>query len=128
MVVNNLDLVGLARTPNKANAPLIVDADAVLPVSISFQTLNAVRGQSRKSSEIHCGIEYVQFAKGRALDRLEAANTVPAEKALGIRAAEGSDHLSRLYWFPFHVNQYNNSAYASAQNESQPPFGSEFPC
>jgi len=105
MVVNNFDFVGVSNAPYKANAPLIVDADAVLPLSIPFQALAAASRQCRKRSDIHSGIEDVQFAKRRALDCFKPARTFPAKKALGIRAAEGPDHCPKVYCFPFHVNQ-----------------------
>ena len=97
MVVNNLDFVGMPSAPNKANAPLIVDADAVLPPPIPFQAFEAVSRQRRKRSDIYNGIENIQFAKRRALDCLEPAHSFPVKEALGIRAAERLDHISMLY-------------------------------
>jgi hypothetical protein len=97
MVVNDLDFVGVSSAPGKADAPLIIDANAVLPLSIPFQALEAISRQCRKRSDISCGIENVQFAKRRALDRLESANRLPLKKALGIRAAEGPYHNLMLY-------------------------------
>ena len=106
MIVNDLDFVGASSTPYEANAPLIVDAEAVLPLPVPFQALQAVSRQRRQRSDIRCGVEDVQFAKRRALDRLESTNRLPLKEALGIRAAEGPDHNPRIYWFPLHVKQY----------------------
>ncbi len=36
MVVNDLYLMGIAIEPDETNAPLIVDADTVLPFAICF--------------------------------------------------------------------------------------------
>jgi len=36
MVVNYLNFIGVALAPNEANAPSVVDADAVLAASLSF--------------------------------------------------------------------------------------------
>jgi hypothetical protein len=106
MVVNNLDFASVSIVPNKTDAPLIVDADAELTLPIPFQTFQAVSRQCRQSSDIRSGIEDVQFAKCRALDRLEPAHCFPAKQPLGIRAAEGPDHNLKVYCFSFHVKQY----------------------
>jgi hypothetical protein len=36
MVINDLNVPGFAFYPFKANAPLIVDANTILPVSVAF--------------------------------------------------------------------------------------------
>ena len=50
MVVNNLHVAwaGPFCGPFKANPPLVIDADAVLALSASFQRLKAVAGQYGK--------------------------------------------------------------------------------
>jgi hypothetical protein len=85
---------------------LVVDADAVLPMSIPFQALETVSRQCRKRSEVHSRIEDVQLAKRLALDCFEPARSFPVKKAFGVRATERLDHIPSLYLFPFHVNQY----------------------
>jgi hypothetical protein len=42
MVVHNLDITGIALSPHKTNPPLIVNSNAVLPLSISTQGFQAV--------------------------------------------------------------------------------------
>ena len=42
MVVNNLDITGIALSPHKTNPPLIVNSNAVLPLSISTQGFQVV--------------------------------------------------------------------------------------
>jgi hypothetical protein len=79
MVVNDLNFEGMPIAPNKADAPLIVDADAVLSLPIPFQTFQTVSRQCRERSEIGCGIKDIQFAKRRALEGLEPAHSFPAK-------------------------------------------------
>jgi hypothetical protein len=106
MIINDLDFVGMASAPDKANAPPIVDADAVLLPPIPFQALKAVPRQGRERSEIHSGIKNIQLAKRRALDGLEPSHSFPAKETLGIRAAEGTNHIPKLYCCPLNVKQY----------------------
>ena len=45
MVVDYFDVVGVLFFPAKADAPLVVDADAVLPCSVAFEGLQAIAGR-----------------------------------------------------------------------------------
>ena len=42
MIINNLDVSGFVIYPFKANAPLIVDANTVLPGPVAFELLQVV--------------------------------------------------------------------------------------
>jgi hypothetical protein len=44
MVVHNFNFKDLAILPNKAYPPLLIDPDAMLPLPVSFQGLQAVAG------------------------------------------------------------------------------------
>jgi len=48
MVINNLNLICITILPDKANPPLIVDPDTVLPLAVMFQLLQSV---SRRYSQ-----------------------------------------------------------------------------
>jgi len=47
--VADLDLVGVATSPDEADAPLVVDADAVLAGAVAGEPLEAVAGGLRRS-------------------------------------------------------------------------------
>jgi len=42
MVIYNLDIVGIAISPNEADAPLFINANAMLTNAISGQLLEAI--------------------------------------------------------------------------------------
>jgi len=92
VIIHDLDLESVPFAPRKTNPPLVVNTDAVLALSIAFQSLQSVSGQCRERSEIRRCVEHVQFPKGLALDGLEPANGFSTEEALGISASEGPDH------------------------------------
>jgi len=106
VVINNLNFISVSVPPLKADAPLVVDADAVLAFAISLQPLQPISWKRRKGSDIRCRIEHVQLAKSRALDGPEPPHRVSAEEALGFGAAEGPDHRRRVYWYALNVNRY----------------------
>lgn len=93
MVIHDLDFIGVPLAPRKANAPLVIDADAVQTFPIVFQRLQPVSRQCRERSEVRRCVEHVQFSKGLALNGLEPAYGFSMEKTLGISASEGPDHL-----------------------------------
>jgi hypothetical protein len=80
--------------PCKANAPLVVDADAVLALAIALQALQSVSGQRRKRSQVRRRVEHIQFSKRLTFHGPEAPHGFPAEKALGVGASEEPDHRS----------------------------------
>ncbi len=52
MVVSNLDVLSLALCPVETDAPLVIDADAVLTLPISFQFLKLITGRREQVAEI----------------------------------------------------------------------------
>lgn len=42
MVINDLDITGMAAAPDKAHAPLVIDPDRVLSPSIALQSLQPI--------------------------------------------------------------------------------------
>jgi len=46
MVVSDLSVVGVSVSPAEAHAPLIIDADAVMPLAIPGQLFQPVAGRN----------------------------------------------------------------------------------
>ena len=51
MIVDDLDLKGIAAVPAKADAPLVIDPNAVLACSLSRKPLEAIAGRHSKELE-----------------------------------------------------------------------------
>ena len=64
MVVNDLDVEGIALLPAKANAPLIVDADRVLALAVALQRLEPVAGQAGKVFKRGGSVEDLELPLG----------------------------------------------------------------
>jgi hypothetical protein len=47
VIVNNLHVSGFVFNPNKANSPLFIDADAILPCPIALEFFEPVAGWSK---------------------------------------------------------------------------------
>ena len=93
MIVDDLDVVRVGSEPAKADAPLIVDSDAVLASPVPGEFLKAIRGGGAEVEEAGRGIKHDEFAKGNSLKvRRHSANPLPFEKALGVGVAKAADH------------------------------------
>lgn len=44
MVIDDLNTLRMALSPEKADSPLVIDANAVLPLSIPFECFKPIRG------------------------------------------------------------------------------------
>src|SRR5689334_13617564 len=95
VIIHDLHCEGVPFAPRKTNTPLVIDADAVLALPITFKPLQSVSRQCRERCESRRGVEHVQFPKGLALNGLEPANGFSMEEALGISASEGPDHIHK---------------------------------
>jgi hypothetical protein len=72
MKVDDLDVVRVGSEPAEADAPLIVDPDAVLASPVAGEFLKAVRGRDAEVEEAGRGIKHDEFAKGNSLKVKEA--------------------------------------------------------
>jgi hypothetical protein len=70
VIVHDFDLFGLALIPNKANSPLIVNADAVLSGTITVQGFQTVRGRYTQIIQGLTCVQYVEFFHRHQLNRL----------------------------------------------------------
>lgn len=62
MIIYDLDIVRIAVTPNKADAPLIVDANAVLTRSIASKRLQTITGRRGEIAQFCCDIQLPQLS------------------------------------------------------------------
>jgi len=70
MVVHDFHIIRIAGLPAKANAPLLVDAYAVLAPPIAVQRLQPIGWGHAQRIQVGCGIEHPQFPHGHALNAL----------------------------------------------------------
>ena len=92
MVIHDLHVVGVAIAPDKADSPLIVDADAVLALAVASQPFETIPRGSRKVAEFDGGIKDSQFPSRHLLEGLKALDPFAAVQMLRIFRAEALDH------------------------------------
>jgi hypothetical protein len=93
MIVNDLDLIGIAILPSKADAPLLVHANTVLAGAIAPELLQSIARRHAEVVELLGRIHRHQFAQHRALEiRRIASDGLASEQSLGIAIGECVDH------------------------------------
>jgi|KBSSwiStaDraftv2_1062776.scaffolds.fasta_scaffold15201_5 hypothetical protein len=94
MIVNDLDLVRVTISPPKADPPLIVDANTVLPDAIAFELLEAVPRRHPEIVQRFGRVHGDQFAQHRPQELSGIApNALALEQGFGIPIGEALDHF-----------------------------------
>ena len=88
MVVNYLHILGTLRSPHKANSPLIVDTNAVLPLSISLQSFKMIAWRYTQVFKDRGPVKLLQLSKRRTFNIDPATYTSALKKGLGVLALE----------------------------------------
>jgi hypothetical protein len=57
VIVDDLDVEGIRAAPNEANSPLIIDPNAVLPLSLALQGLETIPGRDSEVSHGHRSVQ-----------------------------------------------------------------------
>lgn len=92
MVVYNLNSLSACIDPTKANAPLIVDADAVLSPSLPLQCLEAIAGRNAKIFKVTGDLKLPQLASRNDGYVYKSPDALTPGQGLRVGALERSDH------------------------------------
>ena len=89
MIIDDFDFHGAALGPSKANAPLIVDAKAVLASSIASQRFETVRRRDEEVGQPRCGHDTLNPHTSAPLYRRgQAPDVVPLEYSFSLAVLE----------------------------------------
>jgi hypothetical protein len=107
MVIHNLNVPRTARRPDKANAKLVVDADAVLSPAIALQRFQAISRWHLQIVKLLCAVQHRQFSHRHRLDIREALDTFALKKSFRVGALERDNCHSKIVTFHISiVEQY----------------------
>lgn len=96
MVVDDLDVLGIAVLPGEANAELLVHPDAVLSFTIARERFELVPGRDAKIAEVFSGVEYEKFPEASLSEVYKLAAPRTLEHLLGLLAPEVEDHTRKI--------------------------------
>jgi len=93
MVVHDLDIFGVSRPPPKTDPPLIVDANAVLPGSVSSKLLQPVAWRTAKVVQGLGRIQDQELAQRHPLQlKGPPAHPLALEDSLGVLIPKALEH------------------------------------
>jgi hypothetical protein len=93
VIVDNFHLVRVGSFPPETDSQLIVDADAVLAFTGSFQFFQSVPWGNPQIREIDRGIDHQKLAQqGRSYRIRKSPDTVTIENLLCVSVCEAPDH------------------------------------
>ena len=93
MIVAGLDVVRVAVVEPKADAPLIIDRDRMLPCTVAFEGVEPVAGRNAQVGHLRRHMHRFELSKGAARDvGRHSPGLSRAEELLGLTIGEGLDH------------------------------------
>lgn len=93
MIVDDLDVVGVAVDPAEADAPLVVDADAVLAGPVAAELLEAIARRDAQVLEVHGTVDQAELPEHDAAEvGRESADGFARPETLGVAVSEAPNH------------------------------------
>jgi hypothetical protein len=92
MVIYDLNFLCARFGPLKAYTPLIVDTDAILANTVTFEALKAITGRHPQITQPACNLELPQLSTCDSLDVQEPPHAYPFRERFGIGTLERYDH------------------------------------
>lgn len=96
VVIDDLNIVGILSVPTKAEAPLVVDANAVLPATVALEGFQAIAGRQTHDVESIGGIELQEFSSGGTLNvGWQVTRSRAAKEFFSLGVGEALEHGSK---------------------------------
>lgn len=93
VIVDDRHVRRTSRSPDEADAPLVVDADAVLSSTVPLEEFQAIARWNPKFVEFLNRIEHQQLCEHLpSQSRVDAFHAFAMKQPLGIPIGEGDDH------------------------------------
>jgi len=96
--IDDLDFLRVP-IPDKADSPLIVDANTVLAGTVSLQFFKPITRHCAQILKALRGVEHCELPKRHPLDGLKALATLPLEKRFRVRASKTLNHNDEVITF-----------------------------
>jgi len=94
MVVCYFNVIGVSAFPVKADSPLIVDPDTVLPLAIALQGLETVARGDPEVFKVLGPVKVQELSPCNPFCRAKPRHVQIIEQCLGLGITEGPDHPS----------------------------------
>jgi len=96
MIIDDFDIESVALMPFKADSPLLVDADGILPFPFASQSVKHVSWIQHQGLQARGGMEHHQSLSCLPFEGLETSNASVVKEFFGIPTGKGLDHTGRI--------------------------------
>src|ERR1700722_19829191 len=96
VIICNLHVVSVSVTPHKTNTPLVVDAYAVLPRTVTFQLMKSVARRHSQIRQTFGRVQHQELSSCRLSNVHKLTNIPIVKKPLRVEALEGPYHMQRI--------------------------------
>jgi hypothetical protein len=100
MIVNDLNVAGIAASPKEAYTPLIIDADAVLTLTVALQCFQPVPWRNHQILQGASTVQVKQLSTRYSLKGPKARHVHIGEQRFRLPGSEGADHQTPHYYAP----------------------------
>jgi hypothetical protein len=84
MVIHDLNVMSVAITPGEADAPLVINANAICPRAAAFQKLELVSRRHTKIPQAKRPMQVKELSPRRPFDGLKSPNHVVLKERLSV--------------------------------------------
>ena len=107
MIIDQLDVAGAAGTPREADAPLVVDAHAVLAGTAASQLLQSVAWRHPQVVDVLGGVDENKLVVCEPAEfRAELFDVAALTDRLSVLVPERADHLAMITLDVINVKRY----------------------
>src|SRR6218665_1454592 len=96
--------------PYETDAPLVIDADTVLPPAVALPRWEPVPGGNPQTGQLSSGMQFQELSPCHTCNVLEPGHTLAAEKRLGIGTTERVEHVRIFFCVAESVKQTKKCA------------------
>jgi len=96
MVINNFDIVDIAAFPFKTDSPLIIYANAVLPLPITFQDFQLIAWRLSEILERSGAVQIKQLPTRLPFEGLKTSNPTIIKENGSVPTSKRFDHMQRV--------------------------------
>ena len=105
VVIDDLDCGRAAIGPDEADAPLTIDADAVLTSPVALECFQTIARRNAQELQRCGGVQLLQFSQLYDFDIDEASDAPTLKQRLRVAAAETLDHGTTITAAVISVNR-----------------------
>ena len=93
MIIHDFHFVGIPLAPDKTDAPLVVDADAVLSSSAAVKRFQVIAWWRPQIPKLRGNVQLSQLTLCHSLECAESLDGLPGVELCRFSRPEGPDHL-----------------------------------